>query len=285
MISLNAPAKINLTLEVLGQRQDGYHELRSLVQTIALADTLTFERAESLQFRADTADWDPSRSLVSKAATLLKETAGVSGGAAISVTRRVPLQTGLGGDSSAAAATLRGLNELWDLKMPPADLAALGAKIGSDIPFFIYGGTAFVSGRGEIVEPVLPMQPHPVVVAVPSVELPAEKTKTLYGALWAQHYTAGEITRRLADDLGRGVDFDHSLLFNTFENVAFEQYAGLETFRQHFLKLGAPTVHLAGSGPALYTLFDRRSDAEELATRLRDQNMSPYLTETLPATA
>jgi len=285
MISLSAPAKINLTLEVLGVRQDGYHELRSLVQTIALADTLTFELADGLQFRADTADWDASRSLVPRAAALLRETAGVTRGAAILLARRVPLLTGLGGDSSAAAATLRGLNDLWDLKMKPADLAALGAKLGSDIPFFIHGGTAFVSGRGEIVEPVLPVRAHSVVVAVPSVERPAEKTKTLYAALWAQHYTAGEITRRLADDIGRGVDFDHALLFNTFENVAFEQYPGLETFRQHFLKLGAPDVHLAGSGPALYTLLDRRSDAEELAAHLQHQNMSPYLTETLPAGA
>ena len=142
-----------------------------------------------------------------------------------------------------------------------------------------------MSGRGEIVEPILPVRPHSVVLAVPSVPRPAEKTKTLYGALWAQHYTAGEITRRLADDIGRGVDFDHSLLFNTFENVAFEQYPGLDAFRQHFLQLGAPDVHLAGSGPALYTLLERRSEAEELCTRLQHQNMDPYLTETLPATA
>jgi 4-diphosphocytidyl-2-C-methyl-D-erythritol kinase len=251
------------------------------VQTIGLADTLTFEPADSLQFRSDKPDWDPTRSLVSKAAALLRETAGVSRGATISVIRRVPLLTGLGGDSSAAAATLRGLNELWGLKMPPADLAALGAKLGSDIPFFVYGGTAFMSGRGEIVEPIPPVRSHSVLVAVPSVARPAEKTKTLYGALWAQHYTAGEITRRLADDIGQGVDFDHSLLFNTFENVAFELFSGLETFRQHFLKLGAPDVHLAGSGPALYTLLDRRSDAEELGARLQQQNMNPYLTETL----
>ncbi len=285
MISLSAPAKINLTLEVLGVRQDGYHELRSVVQTIGLADTFTFEAADSLQFRADKPDWDPARSLVSKAANLLRETAGVTRGAAISVMRRVPLFTGLGGDSSAAAATLRGLNELWGLKMKPADLAALGTKLGSDVPFFIYGGTAFMSGRGEIVEPIVPIRPHSILVAVPSVTRPAEKTKSLYAALWAQHYTAGEITRRLADDIGRSVDFDHSLLFNTFENVAFELYPGLETFRQHFLRLGAPDVHLAGSGPALYTLLDRRSDAEELAARLQQQNMNPYLTEASPATA
>jgi len=284
MITVSAPSKINLTLEVLGVRQDGYHELRSVVQTIGLADTLTFEPADSLQFRADKPDWDPSRSLVSKAAALLRETSGVTRGAAISVMRRVPLLTGLGGDSSAAAATLRGLNELWGLKIAPADLVALGAKLGSDIPFFVYGGTSFMSGRGEIVEPISAVRSHSVVVAVPSVARPAEKTKTLYGALWAQHYTAGEITRRLADDIRQGADFDHSLLFNTFENVAFGLYSGLETFRQHFLKLGAPDVHLAGSGPALYTLLDRRSDAEALAARLHQQNMNPYLTETLSAT-
>ncbi len=285
MISVNAPAKINLTLEVLGVRQDGYHELRSVVQTIALADTITFEPAESLRFQADTPAWDSGRSLVPKAAAMLQEQAGVTRGALISLTRRVPLLTGLGGDSSAAAAALRGLNQLWDLKMAPADLAALGAKLGSDIPFFIYGGTAFMSGRGEIVEPVAAARPHPVVVVVPVVARPAEKTKTLYGALWAQHYTAGEITRRLAQDIGQGVDFDHSLLFNTFENIAFEQYPGLDTFRQHFLQLGAPDVHLCGSGPALYSLIDRRPDAEEIFARLQQQNVEVYLTETLPATA
>src|SRR4030042_871868 len=117
MITVSAPAKINLTLEVLGQRADGYHEIRSVIQTISLCDTLTFESADSLEFKSDSAELVAEKSLVSKATDWLKKESGTVKGAIISVKKCIPLLAGLGGDSSDAAATLRGLNQLWGLTL------------------------------------------------------------------------------------------------------------------------------------------------------------------------
>ena len=115
MITISAPAKINLTLEVLGKRPDGYHEVRSVIQTISLADSLSFEMSDRLEFRSESAEWEGEKSLVSQAFTLMKNMAGAGKGATISVSKRIPLLSGLGGDSSDAAVTLLGLNELWGL--------------------------------------------------------------------------------------------------------------------------------------------------------------------------
>ena len=149
MIKVSAPAKINLTLEVLGKRADGYHEVRSVIQTISLADSLSFEASDSFAFTSDSAGWDGAMSLVSRAAVLLADVTGTKKRAAVAVTKRIPLLSGLGGDSSDAAATLLGLNDLWGLNLTRQDLEPLASRLGSDVPFFLYRGTALLSGRGR----------------------------------------------------------------------------------------------------------------------------------------
>ena len=157
MITISAPAKINLTLEVLSQRADGYHEIRSVIQAISLCDRLSFEPADGLGFRSDSAEWVAEKSLVSKVAAWLKKESGTAKGTIISVKKRIPLLAGLGGDSSDAAATLRGLNQLWGLGLTLEQLIPLARQLGSDVAFFLYGGTALVEGRGEIVTPLPPL--------------------------------------------------------------------------------------------------------------------------------
>ncbi len=115
MLTVPAPAKLNLTLEVLAKRQDGFHEIRSVIQTINLCDSLRFQLSQNIRFNSNMPNWIPAKSLVSKAAMSLQEATGCSKGAAIEVSKRIPLESGLGGDSSDAAATLRGLNKLWGL--------------------------------------------------------------------------------------------------------------------------------------------------------------------------
>jgi len=281
MLTLRAPAKINLTLEVLRRRPDGFHEIRSVIQTIALCDILTFEAGQDIEFRCADPGWVATASLVSKAAALLQKTTGCAKGATISVEKHIPLVSGLGGDSSDAAAVLRGLNRLWGLRLSHKELLELASQLGSDVPFFLHGGTVLLGGRGEKLAP-LPALPHMWVVLVkPSVPRMPGKTKQLYDSLKATHYTDGQITQRLIKVLEARERFTSSLLFNTFENVAFEFFPNLEVYKEHFIKLGASHVHLAGSGPALFTTLENRAQAEDLYVRCQQQGIECYLAETL----
>ena len=281
MLTILAPAKINLTLEVLSKRRDGFHEIRSVIQTINLSDSLCFQLGENIEFKSYLPEWMAEKSLVPRAVSLLQQATGCSKGVNIEVKKGIPLLSGLGGDSSDAAAVLRGLNQLWELGLPKEKLLEMARQLGSDVPFFLYGGTALVEGRGEIVNPLPPLPHRWVVLAMPPVPRVPGKTKQLYESLKASHYTDGQITRRLVEELKAGREFTSSLLFNTFENVAFTRFSGLDVSRSHFVKMGAANVHLAGSGPALFTLVKDKDKAEELCLLLQNQRMEPYFTETL----
>ena len=283
MLTLLAPAKLNLTLEVLAKRPDGFHEIRSVIQTISLSDSLNFQLGHKLEFSCDKPEWLPEKSLISKAASLLQETTGCSSGATIEVSKRIPLISGLGGDSSDAAAVLLGLNKLWNLGLSTQELGELASQLGSDVPFLLYRGTALIEGRGEIVTPLPPLPHRWVVLMLPPLPRLAGKTGQLYASLKNNHYTDGGITGKFVEMLQGDEDFKTSLLFNTFENVAFTHQSKISVYRSHALKLGAPNVHLAGSGPTLYTLLENKTQAEELYIRLQHQRIQPYLAETLTA--
>lgn len=279
MLTVLAPAKLNLTLEVLAKRPDGYHEIRSVIQTINLCDRLHFQASPKVTFKSNTADWAPEKSLVSKTVGLLQETTGCAKGATIEVSNHIPLVSGLGGDSSDAAATLLGLNELWGLGLSPAKLLELATQLGSDVAFFFYGGTALVEGRGELVTPLPPLPHRWVLLVVPDVPRLPEKTGQLYASLRTSHYTDGQITQKLVAELRGGRE--PSILFNTFENVVFTRSPELKVYRDHIRKIGAPNVHLAGSGPTLFTLLKDKAQAEDLYTRCQQQGMETYLVGTL----
>ena len=283
MLTVLAPAKLNLTLEVLAKRPDGFHEIRNVIQTINLCDSLRFQLSQRIEFKSDMPNWIPEDSLVSKATSLLQQATGCGKGATIEVSKRIPLVSGLGGDSSDAAAILRGLNKLWELSLSRDELLKLAVQLGSDVAFFLYGGTALVEGRGEIVTPLPPFPHMWVVLALPPVPRLTGKTERLYASLKASHYTDGQVTERLVEELKAGREFTPSFLFNTFENVAFSRFSGLRVSRDHIVKIGATNVHLAGSGPALFILVRDRTQAEDLYIRLRQQRLEPYLTETLAA--
>lgn len=280
MPDIKAPAKINLTLEVLGERPDGFHEIRSVIQTIDLYDSLRFRSSRQLRFSCDSPGFIIEESLVLKAAAMLQEVGGFSRGATIDIKKRIPLVAGLGGDSSDAAAVLSQLNQLWKLGLSPAKLLELAPRLGSDVAFFLYGGTALVKGRGEEVTALPPLPCRWVVLLVPPFPRMAEKTGKLYASLKPSHYTDGQITEKLVRVLKEGRGFKPSMLFNTFENVAFELFPKLKLYRDHFIKLGAYNVHLAGSGPALFAMLDDKARAEDLYARCEQQGLECYLAET-----
>ena len=280
MLAIEAPAKINLTLEVLGERPDGFHEIRSVVQTIDFCDSLHFSPCDSVQIQCNLPDWSMEQALAAKAVKLFQKTTGHVKGVRVAINKRIPLMSGLGGDSSDAAAVLRGLNRLWKAELSPEALREMAQQLGSDVPLFLYGGTALMEGRGERIT-ALPSFPHHwVILIIPDVPKLPGKTKKLYGMLKSSHYTGGEITERLAANLKSGQRFTDSELFNTFENVTFTRGAELNSYRNHVLKIGAPNVHLAGSGPTLFTIMEDKIQAEDLWKRLKNHGMEAYLTET-----
>ena len=276
---IKAPAKLNLTLEVLRKREDGYHEIRSVIQTIDLCDTLRFEMGEGISFKCDMEGWSAEASLVSKAAQLVKEDAGDKG-ASITIEKRIPLLSGLGGDSSDAAAVLIGLNHFWKLGLPPERLREMAAQLGSDVFFFLQGGTALVGGRGEQVTSLPPPPVTWVVLVVPDVPVKSGKTAGMYAGLKPGYFTDGYVTEKLVETLHKGHGFSPLLLFNTFGNVAFME-GKLLTYKKHLVKMGAPGVHLAGSGPTLYAMFSDKYTAGDFYTMCRDQGMQVYLAKTL----
>ncbi|MAG15260.1 MAG: 4-(cytidine 5'-diphospho)-2-C-methyl-D-erythritol kinase [Dehalococcoidales bacterium] len=279
MLTVLAPAKLNLTLEVSGKRPDGYHEIRSVFQTVNLYDNLRFQPSQKVTFQSDMPDWAPQMSLVSRAVSLLQETLDSTKGATIEVSKCIPLVSGLGGDSSDAAAVLRGLNELWRLGLSQEELLTLATRLGSDVAFFLHGGTALVTGRGEVVTPLPPLPQRWVVLVVPTIPRLPGKTGQLYASLNVSHFTDGQITERAVTEVKE--NRVPTELFNAFENTAFTYFSELKIYRDHIKKLGADNVHLAGSGPALFSLLKDKDQAEALHTRCRQQKMVTYLTETM----
>lgn len=281
MLTVQAPAKLNLTLEVLGKRTDGYHDIRSVVQTIDFVDELSFTESHETAYSSDLPGWEANRSLVSLSVDLMRQVTGETRGVNVTIKKRIPLASGLGGDSAGAAAVLQCLNKLWNRGITQLGLHDLASRLGSDVPFFLYGGTALMEGRGEQITQLPPLKDSWFVLILPDVPRPEQKTGALYGSLKKEHYTDGSISGNLSRAIMEGTPLSTEHLFNTFENVAFNQSEELSVYRQHILKIGAPNLHLAGSGPAMFTLVRDRAEGEELIAGLRTQGLELHLVKTL----
>lgn len=284
MLTVAAPAKVNLTLEVLGKREDGYHEIRSIVQAIDLCDHLHLRLHDVTEFKSDMPGWVPGKSLASKAVAFLQEATGCSRGVAVEVEKRIPLLSGLGGDSSDAAAVLRGLNRLWGLELPRERLRELAAQLGSDVAFFLHGGTALMEGRGERVTPLPSLPATWFVLVRPAVPHEPGKTRRAYASLKPGDHADGRITERLVEVLKSGGEFTPSLLFNTFEGSVLAGSSEVARCREQMIEAGAGGVHLAGSGPVLFAVAEERAGAETLCQQLRQQGVETYLAGTFATT-
>jgi 4-diphosphocytidyl-2-C-methyl-D-erythritol kinase len=276
---LFAPAKINWTLEVLGRREDGYHEVRTVMQAIDLCDELEIEPAEGLRLEVEGPHEVSEDDLVLRAAALLD---GGGRGARIRLTKRIPVAAGLGGGSSDAAAALRGLNELWGLGHSSDRLAEIGAGLGSDVPFFLHGGTALVGGRGERVTPLPDAAGTWLVVLAPAIQI-ADKTKRMYEALRPEHFSDGSRTAALVERMRNGEGVREEDLFNAFERAAYEVFEGLDAYREALLAAGAAGAHLAGAGPALFAPAREEAPARAMLSRLRAPGVEAFVVRTLTA--
>ena len=227
------------------------------MQTIDLCDTLNLEPDDTVSITSDRPDLENSSNLVLKAAAALKEMTGCEQGVRVRLEKRIPVAAGLGGGSSDAAATLKALNQMWGLGLSIEQLSGVAASLGSDVPFFLHGGTAMVSGRGERVRSLPPADLEWLVVLTPPIDVP-EKTAALYRALGESEYTAGALTRKLEARFRGGGDVPPQFLFNAFDTVAYDAFPGLDQYWSTFQSLGAREIHLAGSGPSMFAPVSRR---------------------------
>ena len=252
-------AKINLTLRVLGRRDDGYHEINTVFQTVTLHDELTFNALddERLELVCDAPADIPSdeTNLVHRAAVALRERFGVKRGARVNMKKIIPAGGGLGGGSSNAAVALLGLARLWEINTDRGTLTEIGAVLGADVPFFLTGGTALGMGRGTDIHPLadLPLQHFLLVTpevkvstveAYKSLNAPA-LTKAVSPVNLAVSRTQAEISRSL-----------HEVLANDFERMVFQLYPEIERARNALVGVGASGSLLSGSGSTVYGLFD-----------------------------
>jgi 4-diphosphocytidyl-2-C-methyl-D-erythritol kinase len=277
-VTIPAPAKLNLTLEVLKKRADGYHEIKSVLQTLSLSDNFYFRAAETWEFKCNLPDWSAEKSLAFRAADLMQKKFSSVRGAAIEISKHIPLSSGLGGDSSDAAAVLCGLNTLWDLELPLSELWEIAARLGSDVPLFLYQGTLLAEGRGEIITP-LPAMPHmSVVLLIPPIRL-ENKTRQLYSWLTPANFSSGKISLDLASMLVNKDKLPGNYLFNVFDSVGQNFFPTLIEYQQRFQEAGAGEIHLAGSGPTLFTLEVDRERAIRIYTFLLKRGQTTFLTD------
>ncbi len=280
-LRLRAPAKINWTLEVLRIRPDGYHEVRSVLQTIAFCDIITLRAARTVELvmsgePGPLADEPAERNLAVRAAMALRRRAGVRRGVRIELEKHIPVAAGLGGGSSDAAAVLRGCNALWDCGEDDANLIELAGEIGSDPPFFLVGGTARVTGRGEAVHPLPDARAPGVLLATPPAQHRGEKTAEMYAALAPGDFSEGYVTIGLEDAVECGREIVDEELCNVFERVV----GRLEPHTQvamEALRAQGHRPHLAGSGPSFFVLLERAGEGAEraLGQRVRELGFEP----------
>ena len=264
---LKSPAKINLFLEVLRKREDGYHQILSLIQAVDLCDELVLQKRETgVVISCDYPDCPTDESnLAFKAASLLLEGEKIEEGVSIHIKKKIPISAGLGGGSSNAAATLKGINRLYQLQLPDKKLYALACRIGSDVPFFLHSGQALIKERGEKIEPINMYGDYWLVLVCPHFEVSTR---------WAYQNVKISLTKT-----GKGVSFrdleNQSMFFkalrsfrNDLEEVVSKRYPVVQKIKELLKNSGALKSSMSGSGPTVYGVFDRKPQAEEVTKKL-----------------
>lgn len=263
-----APAKLNLGLEIIGKRPDGYHEIRSVMTTIGLADRLTFTPAGDRDtVRIDgVPDVALRHNLIFRAIEAFIARTGIRGSYHVTVEKHIPSPGGLGGASSDGAATLRALNAMHGEPLDPRVLLGIGATLGSDVPFFLGPSPALASSTGTDLTPLPPIRGYAVLV-VPRLGLMA-KTATLYTALAPSDFSDGSRAGRVAASIAHGDLPGPADLANAFVRPLYALAPDLPATADAMLDSGAPSAALSGAGPAHFVLFRDRAAAHALAARL-----------------
>lgn len=283
MIAVLEPAyaKLNLTLDVLGLREDGYHDLKSIMQTVDYCDDIRLDIGTGLLWNLTCTDPDipnDSRNLAWKAARAFYDATGIADeGLTIHITKRIPSQAGMGGGSSDAAAVLRGLNRHYGNPVDLMALADIGAKVGSDVPFCVLGGTVMCEGRGERLRPITSMPDCVILVCKPEFSM---STPALYRVLDEAGIDVHPDNDAMEIAIDRGdLTAIGSLLSNVFDPVVSASYPLMDQLRQMYMDSGALGCQMSGSGSAFFGIMPDRESAERLAPGLANLCKEVFITK------
>ncbi|NOT49171.1 MAG: 4-(cytidine 5'-diphospho)-2-C-methyl-D-erythritol kinase [Acidobacteria bacterium] len=271
MFTLPSFAKINLMLRVLGKRADGFHEIFTVFQTVSLCDDITFSESGEIGLTCSNRGLPTDeKNLIVRAALMLRERSGLSSGAAMHLKKRIPSPGGLGGGSSNAAVALIGLKRLWDLDLTHADLIEIAAELGSDVPFFLLGGTAFGTGTGTCVEPVADADGQFLLIVTPAANV---ATKEAYARLNVQNLTTEEAKRILfvCRSEAESLDLRHSALKNDIEPAVFAAHPEVERVKKTLIELGAVNALMSGSGGSVFAVFEKEETRQTALKALDDE--------------
>lgn len=264
-------AKINLLLRVLGRRADGFHEICTIFQTVSLCDYLTFEAGDDIILTCSNPKIPTDdANLIVKAAKILRQTYAIRRGAKIHLEKNIPAPGGLGGGSSNAAVTLIGLMKLWQIEVDFEDLCEIGKKLGSDVPFFFYGGTALGTGRGTEIFSLEDYRKNSILIVTPEIDV---ATADAFAHLNASDLTnkGSKSILQICRDEVRSLYLRQSKLKNDFERVIFEIEPETLQIKEKLVSLGAKRALLSGSGASVFAVFDtseqRQTALDELSSK------------------
>lgn len=272
LISLLSFAKINLNLRILGKRVDGFHELFTIFQTVSLHDKLSFSKSDDLVLTCNDKSMPTNESnLIIMAGKLLSDKFGIKVGANIELEKKIPFPGGLGGGSSNAAITLLGLSRLWGLDISFEDLCEIGSQIGSDVPFFLYGGTAIGTGRGEKISYIKDFEQKHVIVITPDIEISTPKAFAELNAEDLTNIDSKSILKICHDDAEQ-VESGHLKFINDFEESIFKIEPRIKQIKEQLLNLGAKSALLSGSGASVFAVFDNENQQQVALSAFESEN-------------
>lgn len=279
---IKAHAKINLGLDVIRRRPDGYHDVKMVMQTIGLCDELTLEKTtEGILVTTDSPELDSTENnLAYKAARLMFESFSISGGVHIHLHKRIPIAAGMAGGSTDAAAVMKGINRLYDLEIPISRLMELGVTIGADVPYCILGGTALAEGIGERLTPLTPAPDFYLVVAKPEISV---STKYIYEKLDVEsivrHPDIDGMVRAIESGSLQGV-LDR--MGNVLETAAIPAYPVISSLKHRMRELNAINSLMSGSGPTVFGIFLTEQAAEFACDHLKNEGLAKEVFLTTP---
>ena len=276
-----APAKINLGLDVLYKREDGYHELAMVMASVDLVDrlTLTSLAEDHIQIETNRAFLPVDRrNNVYQAAEMLKRRYGITQGIKIDIQKQIPVAAGLGGGSSDTAAALRGMNKLWQLNLSLEELVAIGVEIGTDVPYCLYGHTAYITGKGEQVTPITAMPSCWVVLVKPKISV---STRTVFPEVKVDKIHHPDILGLKEAIEAKDYEAMLSKMGNSLEDITIARHPIIQQIKDRMLKYGADTALMSGSGPTVFALCHKQSRAQRVYNALKGFCEEVYLVRTL----
>ncbi len=282
-ITRKAYAKINLGLDVKRRREDGYHEVRMIMQSVGLYDTLTFTGREEAGIVVVTDKEElpgDESNLIYKAAKLLTETYGIGQGVHIALEKRIPMAAGMAGGSTDAAAVFHGMNEMFSLGMSMEEMCVLAVKIGADVPYCIKGGTALAEGIGEVLSDLPGMPGCFLLIAKPDIDV---STKFVYENLHADHLEYHPDIDGMMDALGnKDLEGVAARLGNVLETVTAKKYPQVEEIKAFMKARGALNALMSGSGPTVFGIYDSKERAYETQEALERAGLAKQVFVTDP---